>query len=202
MTNTSTNGWVGRLLRVAALFWAGATVVLWLKPVEVAGQGGGFADCGSPAAPAGTGPLFTLTCDAALSSARILSLGTFAGSILLLLLASVFLTTWSRTAAVWKGALVVAPVAIPLIAIAVSGLFVTLGGTTSSGQLFTCGTALSPNKDPIAVSLCAGQVEARLVLGMAGAGVGILLLLAGRYIYRSAPDCVSVEVADPDATSI
>lgn len=202
MTDASTYGWVARLLQVAALFWVGATVVLWLKPVGVPGQSGGFIDCGSPAAPGGSGTLFEFACGNALSNARIISIGTFASSILLFALAAVLLRARARCASVWKGALVVAPVAVPLFATAVALLFVTLGGMTAAGEPFICGSALSPNTDPIAVGLCAGRAEARLVLGVAGAALGVLMLLAGRYVYRPGIESLPTEVTDPEATSI
>lgn len=200
MTSARSDLWVVRLLRVSSALTLAAAVFLWVRPINVPTRGGRLQACGSPADPQGQDNLFDLVCGVALREARVLSIGLAVAAGLTLLLGEAVVPRWPRPSRAFTGPLALSTLGLPIVAVAISSLFVTLGGVTETGDPFRCGTALIPAQDSVSVMLCGQLAEIRRVTAGAGVILGLGLIAGGGYVVRATREGESsYSRGEPDA---
>lgn len=169
-----------RWLRVCAALLAIGATLSWITPRNVPGQNLVPFGCGAPSSPR-TVELAGFVCSATLSSAKALSVALVVSAGLLLLASEVIVPKfWHRP---WgRGLTVVAPVAVPLVAVSVVRLLSTVGTVGADGTLIRCGTAAVPARDAISRYVCGQLADTHRYLALGGVTIGVVLLIGAVYV--------------------
>ncbi|MDN5715804.1 MAG: hypothetical protein L0G89_01075 [Janibacter sp.] len=180
MTTDRPPRWPQRLLHVSALLLVVAAVVLWTTPTNVPSTNLVPYGCGSPGTPSDA-ELARFICTSKLSQARHLAVALVIAAGLLLLASQIPRSLVARVS--WlRGMMVVAPLAIPVLAVSVMGLFSPLAQAGADGTLIRCGTAIRPSTDSISTKLCGQLPQERWGKSLGGATLAGLTLAGGAYV--------------------
>lgn len=172
--------WIIRLLRVAGALLLGAALAIWITPVNAFGRNLIPVGCGSPATP-DIEPLADFVCRDHVAGSKAAAVALAVAAAALLLVSEALLPRLSGRS--WAaGVALAAVVAVPVLALSMSSLFVKVATSGADGTLVRCGTPLSPSTDRISRSLC-GELAAReKSMSLAGVGLSLVALLGGGYI--------------------